>query len=231
MYCGRQGATQREHVFPASWYPDTTPADFERMTVPSCGPCNRRWARAEEALLFNLALAISPDEPEAAGVSDRLLRSVNVSKASDPRDAAHRAARGQKLLRTMHWLPARPGQPEAVLRGPNGVIAKGTPVRQIEGRLWLEIAQKFIRGLYYAETGRVLPPDLEIGVSAGNRHLSHGADIPVDRRVAPGFRYGRLHTTAKSGWRFVLWDQVVLFAVTIPSCAPESEKLLSTTGK
>jgi hypothetical protein len=31
-----------DHVFPASWYPDSTPPDLEKRQIPSCIPCNVR---------------------------------------------------------------------------------------------------------------------------------------------------------------------------------------------
>lgn len=43
-----------DHMFPKSWYPDTTPENLEKWQIPSCIACNARYGKlmapAEEAL-------------------------------------------------------------------------------------------------------------------------------------------------------------------------------------
>src|SRR4051812_38706332 len=47
-YCGSAPAVDDEHVFPRSWYPDTTPSTVKRVTVPACRSCNVRFKAIEE---------------------------------------------------------------------------------------------------------------------------------------------------------------------------------------
>lgn len=42
IYCQNDEGSTRDHVFPASWYPDTTPHEIQRRTLPCCPACNRR---------------------------------------------------------------------------------------------------------------------------------------------------------------------------------------------
>jgi hypothetical protein len=53
-----------DHVFPKSWYPDTTPQNLEKWQIPSCIPCNRKYGKIEEDLIGRFAVA-------AAGRDDR----------------------------------------------------------------------------------------------------------------------------------------------------------------
>ena len=39
--------TTRDHVFPSSWYPETTPDEVQRWTAPSCERCNGHYGRME----------------------------------------------------------------------------------------------------------------------------------------------------------------------------------------
>ena len=50
-----------DHVFPRSWYPDTTPANLEKWQMPSCRQCNADFGRMEEDLLLVLALCADPN--------------------------------------------------------------------------------------------------------------------------------------------------------------------------
>jgi hypothetical protein len=49
IHCGAAvDETTKDHVFPASWYPETTPEEIQRWTAPSCGACNNRLGSIEK---------------------------------------------------------------------------------------------------------------------------------------------------------------------------------------
>jgi hypothetical protein len=226
-YCGVVPGNEVEHVFPLSWYPDTTPAGLEKLKVPSCGQCNDGWERIEDALAFNLAVTISPSVPEAAGIAERQLKAINVAKAKNGWDRKRRAARAEKLLRTMKWLPPIVRGPRVWVQSTSGLTFNATPARQIDNKLWTGISEKFVRGLHHAETGAVLP-QLDIGAVAGPLLLPNVApeerksclSLPLDRSVAPAFLYGRVHTVEVSAWRFAIWGQISLVALVTPGVDP-----------
>jgi hypothetical protein len=58
----------KDHVFPSSWYPDTTPKDVERWTAPSCGRCNEELGRLEKDLLLFFACCMDPTKPATKGL-------------------------------------------------------------------------------------------------------------------------------------------------------------------
>jgi len=47
-------APEKDHVFPDSWCPDTTPSTVQRWTAPSCAECNRKFGQMEQDLLVRL---------------------------------------------------------------------------------------------------------------------------------------------------------------------------------
>src|ERR1017187_7166227 len=89
--------TTKDHAFPASWYPDTTPEQVQRWTVPSCQACNNRLSKVERELLIRMGLCVDPTQWEARGISTKALRSlgVGVEEEMPEREAAHRRAKKQ----------------------------------------------------------------------------------------------------------------------------------------
>src|SRR5713101_3511088 len=90
-----------DHVMPRSWYPDTTPSDLERWQVPSCTPCNAAHGRNEEDLLLRLMMCFGNDDARAAGIPQRIIRSIDPRRARNNRDARARAARHRGLGQDM----------------------------------------------------------------------------------------------------------------------------------
>src|SRR5271155_3734122 len=68
----------KDHVFPRSWYPRTTPANVQRWTVPSCGSCNGKFGEMEKELFIRLVLCVGPVKAEASGLSRAALESLGV---------------------------------------------------------------------------------------------------------------------------------------------------------
>ena len=68
----------KDHVFPSSWYPDTTPEDVQRWTAPSCESCNGHFDELEKDLLVFLACCIDPTKPAAQGLYERARRTMGI---------------------------------------------------------------------------------------------------------------------------------------------------------
>jgi len=68
----------KDHVFPSSWYPDTTPDDVQRWTAPSCESCNGHFGELEKELLVFLACCINPTRPAAQGLYERARRTMGI---------------------------------------------------------------------------------------------------------------------------------------------------------
>jgi hypothetical protein len=94
VHCLKEGVERNwDHVFPQSWYPDTTAADMEKWQIPSCIACNDRYGKLERDLIGRLGLALDAKNSASAGLADTALRAINPDAAKNDGDAA---ARGQK---------------------------------------------------------------------------------------------------------------------------------------
>jgi AbiV family abortive infection protein len=66
----------KDHVFPSSWYPETTPPNVQRWTVPSCAECNGKFGEMEKELFIRAAICVGPIKGEAAGLSQKAVESM-----------------------------------------------------------------------------------------------------------------------------------------------------------
>lgn len=234
IYCRSASATEEEHVFPDSWYPDTTPPSLARLKVPSCGRCNDEWEKVERRLGLELAMAVTPGTPEVAGVVERLNRSWQPAQAKRDKDREHRTARLQSVARAMKWAPPTPGKPQVTVRTPAGLLLRASPARLIDAPLRRLMAEKLIRGLHYAETRTPLgdvtvhakmlinePVPLELqGVE------SILGSIPPNDSLGPGFSYKRFHAESTSLWAFMIWGQVLIISLAAaPGVVPGPHQL------
>src|SRR5882762_2270283 len=128
VYCRAAPGTTEDHVFPNSWYPDTTPAGTSKTKVPSCLPCNHdRWARAEEVFAQEYLLVLDGSRPELAGAGARLTRAWQVQAAKNQKDAATRRVKALNIARTMKWVAPVLGAPIATVRTPAGLYVRASP--------------------------------------------------------------------------------------------------------
>ncbi len=223
VYCGATAKCEAEHVFPRSWYPSTTPSHVQRLTVPSCGPCNDRWQGIETEFARDLLFGIRPNEPEVAGVHQRLTKAWQAATGKTTRERRIRAGNALKMYRTMQWVAPVPGHPRATLRTPGGLYVRASPARRIEPQLRKALAEKFVRGLHYHETGEILS-----GVRVHRTFLvlderledSDLAEVwtalqqlPINDSLGPGFWYRRHIQGERSFWAFRIWGQITMVAV------------------
>ena len=210
-----------DHVFPAAWYPDTTPENLEKWKIPSCLPCNALHARSEGELLVRLGLCINPDDPKNSGIVDKALRALDPASAHNDRDARARAADRQKILKQVLESQAIPRQAVYPGFGPHpdmpesehvGVPISATGLRRLTEKIVRGITyvhdRKFIEQPYRVELF-VLPEEVtgpieEMLARFGQKH-ERGPGITVARALVPEDRmtavygieiWGRLKTYA-----------------------------------
>lgn len=103
VHCLKEGVDRNwDHVFPQSWYPDTTEADMEKWRIPSCVACNDRYGKLERDLIGRLGLTLDVNNPASAGLAEKALRAINPDAAKNEGDAAARGARAKKILLEMY---------------------------------------------------------------------------------------------------------------------------------
>ena len=87
-----------DHVFPESWYPDSTPPNLEKWQIPSCIPCNTDYGKLEQGFLLKVGLCLDPFDLASASIVQKSLRSLNPAAGRDARDAQHRQAKRHKII-------------------------------------------------------------------------------------------------------------------------------------
>lgn len=142
-------------MFPEAWYPKTTPANLEKWKIPACRECNLLHSKSEGDLLIRIGLCVDPDDPNSAGIVDKVLRAANAREGKDEKDASRREALRQKILKEAHegdqipYQAIYPGfglQPGAHDEVPVAIPVSATSIRRL--------VEKIVRGITYIEDGK-----------------------------------------------------------------------------
>lgn len=143
-----------DHVFPSSWYPDTTPRTVQRWTVPSCPECNRKLGQMEIDLLIRLVGSIDPNSDATAGLRSRAYRSLGIDAGELPKTekACREKLRAQLRSEIMAY---------SEFAGLPGIIpGLGPPAGQVEYAVPIPLAaisilgEKIARGCEYKYKNR-----------------------------------------------------------------------------
>jgi hypothetical protein len=217
----------KDHVFPDSWYPQSTPAKVQRWTVPSCGDCNHKYGEMENEVFIPLALCVDPRKIAAAGLSKKALRSLGIGAGELGEDEKRkRRAVRERILKTMK--PYSPDIQPHVIPG-MGPHADAPPDEQFQihfsANKLHDVLGKVVRGCeYWLTAGRIVEPPCELTV-----HFVHDVDVPDVVRVfapfgpvylGPGFRVrhaGAHDEPLAALYEIVLWDTLKFYAVIVPS--------------
>lgn len=152
-----------DHVFPESWYPETTPANTEKWKIPACLPCNAEYGKIEQDIFLAVGLCIDPNACETAGIVPKALRSLDPRHAKNPKDRRMREAKRAKLLRR-------------VLKGtdiPESAIYPGFEKkwgRPVEERVAFPMPrvkplfEKIVRGIFYIQDQKFIEPPFAINL-------------------------------------------------------------------
>jgi hypothetical protein len=103
VYCRKDfphAGLTRDHVIAGSWYPQSTPQTVQRITALSCRPCNTRYSANERYLLLHLAACVDPKLPGADGIWEKAKRTMDVTRARDDKERAHRQGARERLGRS-----------------------------------------------------------------------------------------------------------------------------------
>jgi hypothetical protein len=149
-----------DHVFPESWYPDSTPPDVEKWQIPSCIPCNSDYGKVERDFLIKVGLCLDPYDPASASIVQKALRSLKPDAAHNQRDAQHRLYKRQRILeQALHGeqIPDHGGYPGLGARWPE-IPGERTAIL-IPKEYFERITEKIVRGIYYIEDNIfIMPP-------------------------------------------------------------------------
>jgi len=230
VHCGKTvNETTKDHVFPDSWYPETTSDDTQRWTVPSCSGCNNRLGSIEKKVFSRLALCIDPRKAEAAGLSAKVMRSLGIGiEGLGAEEAEHR--RKQKLGLIAAIKPHEPAASASILPGLGshaGFKDEELPQVRIPADLLHTVADKIVRGCEYSLSGRIVEKPYSIQI-----YFVHDHNVPdgVTRalkssgaekaHLGPGFSVIRVaaRDAAESVlYKITLWGTLAFHAVILSS--------------
>lgn len=215
----------RDHVFPSSWYPDNTPRDVQRWTVPSCARCNGTFGRLEKELFIGLALCVGPLKAEASGISASALRSLGVGIQNlDSKERAHRTALLRKLATKIRPLKDLGAVPLVPGLGPHA----GFPIDEqmaitVSDELLQRVSGKVLRGCEYKLNKNAYieePYQLKV-------YFAHDAAIPdvtafIEKKcgvttLGPGFEVRRGESPPEEAahivfYRVTIWGTLKIYA-------------------
>src|SRR5436305_14522758 len=104
IHCLNSCEKSRDHVIPASWYPDNTGPSVQRWTVPSCRRCNQGFGKLENDLLLRLVLCIDPKSEAVSGLANKALRGLGLDIPDGeirPQEVSRRQQLKEKLRRQL----------------------------------------------------------------------------------------------------------------------------------
>ena len=160
VHCLRDNVTRTwDHVFPKSWYPDTTPSNLAKWKIPSCDKCNAEYGELEQDLLMRLACCVDPNAAASSGIYSKVLTSVDARYATNPKEARIRIARRKKLQAELLYgdqIPQEgiyPGLGERWNRSKDEQVAILIPASSFH-----RLTEKIVRGIFFIEGGQYIEP-------------------------------------------------------------------------
>jgi hypothetical protein len=209
-----------DHVFPVSWYPDTTPENLERWKFPACEPCNAAYGRLEQDLLLRAGLALDSSARAASGIPGAAFRAIDPAHAKNEVDRRAREARRQRLRD--ETFVVGPEHLRAILPGfgPH----PGPPVGVYVAAESLErLVEKVARGLTYLHAGRLITPEYRVVMFVDPRQGAAFEQLlaTFGRRYDRGPGIAVAHAIANDDSRasifsLVLWGSLHLWGAVQP---------------
>lgn len=211
-----------DHVFPTSWYPDTTPADVEKWAIPSCIRCNHSYGQIEQDFLSRVALALDPDHPASRSVIAKAMRGTDPTIARSDRDKRARDAKRKSLidsLMTGDAIPREatfPGMQEKWDRPIEEQVAIAVSVDSVK-----RMASKIVRGIFHVVDKKLIEPPFEIEQFVVHEAEASGMHNILDRfgtefSRPPGITVRRAVVPddgMSSVFEITFWQQMKIYAV------------------
>jgi hypothetical protein len=222
----------RDHVFPSSWYPDSTPPNIQRWVAPSCKRCNGEFGAMETELFVRFAACIDPRKPSAKGLWDRAKRTLGIGvSGSDEKEKRIREGLKNKIFGNIK--PYSPVDRPRLLPGLSthpGFPAQAQFVLDIPGELVDSVSKKILRGCeYWLADGRIIEPPYDLQVYAPletpeelRPHLKFGPDY-----LGPGCRIRRAiagDDPNAAVYEIEFWETMKLLFIILPSETVETKK-------
>lgn len=152
-----------DHVFPESWYPDTTPQNLYKWQIPSCIRCNRELGKIEDEFLVRVGLCLDPSAPASRSIVKKALRAMNPNAACNQADREARASLARRVAGNLLEganIPdtgVYPTLSEKWGRPPSQRMAV-----QIPADSFRRLTEKIVRGIFYLEDKKFIEPPYRV---------------------------------------------------------------------
>jgi hypothetical protein len=167
-----------DHVFPKSWYPDTTPPNLSKWQVPSCIRCNSELGKIECEFIVLIAMCLDPNNPASKSIVQKALRAMSPKHASTLEEKHKREGLAKKVLSRVinpEEIPSEAIYP--IMKDPQqGSIAFTIPAESFR-----RITEKIVRGITYLDSGQLIEPPHSIEFFAVNEEASKPLRDVIDR--------------------------------------------------
>jgi len=170
-----------DHVFPKNWFPESTPQNLNRWTVPACYKCNAELGGIEKVLLNRITLCLDLTKPELMALYQKVRKglALNLSeqerKQIDPEELKVREAEKKKVLGEFKPLDElSPKEQKSLFPGlgpwETSAPQLSLPIKQAD---IVREAEKMVRGCEWKIAKRLVEPPYSVQV-----YLVHEQDVP-----------------------------------------------------
>jgi len=232
-YCIKEhpkNAMTKDHVIAKSWYPQQI---AQRVTVRACEKCNHGFGKLEEDMLLKLGMCIDGNNPAAAGIVEKIMRSIDPAHGKNALDKKRRQHRREELKRGLIEIENVQLKSTLPFSLPN--LAKGARTAiTVSTKELNRVIEKWVRGFHFSMLGEFIEPEYEIAI----HHVSEDGAEQAFREIiqfATVLRHGpgvvvTQVTKTEGGDRytiygFEIWGQFKAYASVFP---PEKFEKLKT---
>jgi len=153
----------KDHIFPESWYPDSTPLSMEKWVVPSCPSCNNKLGEIESELYKKFALCMNSSDIASSGISEKVIRQYFSLPEEDNRTKGRKLANLKKLFKNVKWFD-NDKLPNNIAKNFGNIApnSKKSILINIPPELLNPFCEKIIRGLEFKLMGKLINNDRKI---------------------------------------------------------------------
>lgn len=223
VHCGRVlEKVTRDHVFPKSWYPASTPSEVRRWTVPSCAQCNNRLGNLERELFVRLALCVDPRKAEVSGLSAKAVRSMGVgAEGISFGERVRRKALKRRVIKSMRRYKV--GMETFPGLGPHPEFPESEQFAlTFSADQIVDVARKIVRGCEYVLADRIVDEPYvletyfvkESDVADQTAHVFESLSAKTTH-LGPGFIITRSEALDQPGmamYKIVMWGTIIIYA-------------------
>jgi hypothetical protein len=139
-----------DHVFPESFYPNSSPDNEYKWQVPSCAPCNNALSKIEGEFLRRVGLCLDPFSAASRDIALKAYRAHTPEAGKNEQDRKIRAALRKRVLDEAVEAATYPQEAIYPGMGVRSVIPKEDhlavvmPVETFD-----RLTEKIVRGIFY----------------------------------------------------------------------------------